>query len=289
MTKKIFFGINITANRKNTRLDGEDFITDRVSQAQERALDTQTDELRRIQKKTRLPLPLHLLDLVSGFVTLVIFVSILKASDEVSIRQLAETMPGLLVTLGISAAVWGALALMGHFRKRRIESSDTTEATLRAADVAIAQAYETLGVPAGAIDMDVLVGRYRIKDGQPVIKPGQAATFANPEMKVFVENGELCFAAVSARYSIPLEQIVAIREIPKRISMTSWNKNSLPREGRYAPYRIQMNEHGQVFTRSYGVLDINRDGLAIYELYFPIYELPVLEQLTGIVAQKQEK
>jgi hypothetical protein len=285
MMKKLFFGTDITTDKKNTRIDGEDFATNRVSMAQERAIDEKVDSVQSLQKKIRLPLPLHLLYLLSGFVTLVIFVAILKSLDETSVSEIFAKMPGLIYTMLISGAVWGVLALAGALRKKRLESSRETAAALQAADFAVAQAYETLGVPASAIDVDIMVCKYHIKNGAPTPKAGRSYLFSNPEMKVFVESGALCFADVNTRYDIPLSDITGIREIKKRIALPSWNKNTLPTEARYKPYRLTMNEYGQVFIRSYCVLDIYRDGLVQYELYFPTYELPIIERLTGIKPQ----
>ena len=49
---------------------------------------------------------------------------------------------------------------------------------------------------------------------------------------------------------------------------------------------MTVNNMGNVFFKPYYILEIEHND-EIFGIYFPCYELPIFEKLTGLTAQKQ--
>jgi len=81
-----------------------------------------------------------------------------------------------------------------------------------------------------------------------------------------------------------LAELKGIKTVNKRIGIISWNKEEDPRKGEYKKYKMTVNDMGNVFFKPYHILEIERDGQS-FGLYFPCYELEVLEELTGLRAE----
>lgn len=278
---KIFFGVDITTNKKNERMDGEDFIVDRVSEAQEKVLDQNGEALTELQKKANLPLPLRILYYLSGFITLCFVVGIIRGLGEVTLQEAFQNAPWIFYLVPISAIVWGLLALARRKYQKKFEESPEVEQAAKKAQALNQQSYDALGVPEDAVTVDVLCSRYAIKKDEPVNRPFGPYTFIATELKMYVEDDSLLLADVHQKFSIPLSSLVGIRTINKPVTMPVWNKDIPIDQPPYNSYSITVNQNGIRF-QPYCALHIRDDYGKEYDLYFPCYEIVPFERLTGL-------
>ncbi len=278
---KIFFGTDLTLDKNNDRMDGEDFIVERLPEWQEKALENSADVLDELQKKAKLPPLLRTLYHACGFAAIVLGVSIFRALTEIPLKTAYANAPVLFWLVPIAAAIWGGLAFVAHRHKQSVEQSEEAKIALQKSEALMQKCYDTLGVPKDAADVDVLCGQYRVKDGKIVHKSIASYTFINTELKVFVQNGALCFADINQAFAIPQEALLSIHTVNKTVSLPTWNKKTRIGEAPYDKYKISATRYGYS-SKPYYALCIRTETGEDYELYFPCYELPIIQSLTGL-------
>jgi hypothetical protein len=279
---KVFFGTNLTLDKNNDRMDGEDFGVERLPESQETALDESASHLDALQSRAQFPSFLRAIRTACGLIAIVLGVSILRALTEIPLKNAYANAPVLFWLVPLTAAVWGTLTYLGIQRKKAVESGEEAKNALKAADALMRSCYDTLGVPKHADEMDVLCSQYCVKDGQIVNKPTACYTFVNAELKVFVQDDALCFADISQKICVPLSSLQSIRRIEKSITFPTWNKETSFKDAPYDQYKISATRFGYSI-KSYYALCIRGEGGEDYELYFPAYELPTVQKLTGLI------
>ena len=87
-------------------------------------------------------------------------------------------------------------------------------------------------------------------------------------------------------YSLDLDELRQIAKVNKRIVVIGWNKEESPKKGEYKEYKISVNDGAAntVSYKPYYILEGVHNGEA-YGIYFPCYELPTFERLTGLRAK----
>lgn len=66
----------------------------------------------------------------------------------------------------------------------------------------------------------------------------------------------------------------------------SWNKDEAYNKGVYKQYKLVEDNLGRVSGKNYQILELNSGGKR-WGIYFPCYELPVFEEITGLKADEQ--
>ena len=143
--------------------------------------------------------------------------------------------------------------------------------------------YAEFGVPADAAGVDVLSFRYKLKNGEPVAKE-IADDMDNLVMKAFVSDEQLFLTDLESKYAFSLSEMRTIRTVKKSISLSSWNKEIPPKKGIYKPYKIKVDKYECIYCKPYHILELEHNG-EIWGIYFPCYELPIFESLTGLSAE----
>lgn len=270
---KVFFGIDITHNKKNTQFDGEVFLCKQVSEDTEKILDSEAEAMHNISDKAT-PRPLRIAYMVFMLAAVFCGILILKAWGDFTFAEIYQKMP-FAFYIGVGSAVlWGITYILIRKRAKSVMESDETTLAVNHADTIAKNALSALGVPPNTPCTDLLLTYYKNRNGK-IRFPSSA--FDNAELYVFSENGTLYLADCYKKYGIPLAEIQGIQTVNKRIRMNSWNKETPYNKGEYKPYKIQMNQ-GEYFVKPYYALEILHGG-ETYQLYFPPYELPVFEQL----------
>ena len=109
--------------------------------------------------------------------------------------------------------------------------------------------------------------------------------YINTPMRAFSEDGGLCLASLETVYRFAPEEIRAIRTVEKPISFPEWNKPVAPDDEIYKPYAIRQGAYGMLRCSSYHTVEIERDGER-FELRILPYDLPIVERLTGLTAER---
>ena len=282
---KPIFGIDITENKKNTVINGNEFIIATTSAENATELQQAGDEVEELIEKAKIPMWARIVHGVCGFGGALLFFSILSAVADVGIETGYRNAPYLFWICGITLAVWGVFTLWSRRRQSKTLETDDASETLSDLTKNQKNAYEELGVPANAVPTDVLLFHYKMKKGKPAaIAKGMApSAYVNTELKAYVKDGQLCLADTESVYAFPLEEMTGIRTVSKRISVPSWNKSELPTKGIYKPYKLTIANTGYIFFKPYYILELNHYGTPC-GIYFPSYELPTVEKLTGLRA-----
>ncbi len=280
---KPFLCIDITKNRKNEEQNGKEFIVKTISAATAQSLDKVAEEVAKVEKKRGLPLPLTIVQFVCAIIGFAVFRGILRS--DVSMSQAYSNAPEVFWVGGAAWLCFGLLLLYGKRRNKKTSESEETIITESRADNMCQNVYMELGVPSNAVDVDIITFPYKMKKDtpRPVTLGLNHSPYSNFSYPVYTENGNLCIVDMTNKYCIPVNEIKGIRTIKKNMLVPMWNKNIGYNEGVYKQYKITCNNNG-LFLKKYHILDIEHNSEK-WALYFPNYELPFFEYITGLKAE----
>ncbi|MBQ8382941.1 MAG: hypothetical protein IJX47_07050 [Clostridia bacterium] len=289
--RKPFLGTDITYDKDNDNFNGDCFIVANASELHSAALNAATSNAAQMIEKTEkpFPLPLRILEWVSLIAGVSVISGILKAlsgDDAVTLAQGYQNAPALFWIGGISILLWLGLFLYKKSKIKQLEATGKPDEVNAKLDSVAESIFFELGVPEDAAKVDILSFTYKEKNGEAVPKAGSLDTtpYHNFEMRVFVESDTLFLTDVESKYAIPLASLTAIRTVNKRISVPLWNKDIGYNEGIYKSYKLTANNMDDVFLKPYHILEFTHEG-ELWGIWFPCYELPVMEALTGLKAE----
>ena len=275
------FCIDITADKKNDTLNGEEFITRTASQNAVEEYEEKQENFDRTIEKSKLPLWLRIVEYLFGIYALIVASSVIRVGFGTAMKN----APWLVISAGFCGVIWVVIFIFSRAKEKRVLIDENADVQVEEMTENFIEIHKELGVPTDAQNVDILAFRYKIKEGRivPRTVAFQSTPFINIEVKLFVEDDTLNIAELSNVYSVKISELKAIYTVKKRISVPSWNKEIGPKEDIYKPYKMTVNNVGDVYMKSYHVLELERDG-APYCIYFPCYELEHFERLTGLKA-----
>lgn len=278
---KIFFGINITNNKKNTQIDGDAFLYRKSDEEQVKAIDAESEKLSVLYDKM-VPKPLRVLYTIFLVATVVCCVLITKTwENSTHFSEVYAKFPWLFYVGGGCLVLWAIVA--GSIRKHTKETakSDETAIVINRYNAVMENALRALGAPPDCPQIETFLVYYKNKNGKiKLLKQGNAL-FLHSEYCIYADENALYFAVARQNYAIPRDEITRIRKIKKRTNMLGWIKDTPHNKGEYKTYKITRSNGDIYHLRYYYSLDILHNG-ETYELYFPPYELSVLTELTGL-------
>ena len=286
---KPFLGIDLTNRNNEPPANGAEFLVAKPSTAMAQTLNTSAEKASQTVTKATLPLPLRICQLVAGGAAALIALGIFKGllgSDSISIAQSYQNAPWLFWVCAGCLIVWAALRLIGHRKAKAVLESDEGVHDLSHLETTCAGVYAELAVPSDANDVDILAFYYKVKDGEvrACEKPMQLYSHRNPSFKAFSDGENLYLANLKGKCCFPLQSLQAIRRQNTKVRVPDWNKESAPTEGIYKQYKMHTDQFGCVHIKPYYILELEHGG-ETWGIYFPCYELPVFEALTGLKAE----
>jgi hypothetical protein len=194
---------------------------------------------------------------------------------------LYETMP----FLHIIELIFLAGAIFFNLRARKLSRKQTrvqgermqvdfSEASKRL-EAAAAEAAAELGVPEGALSVDVFPYHYKVS-GDTVLKVGKKGKFDNLAMSVFVKEEKLCFATAQELFEVPLSEITGMREYDEDFEIDMWLKTEEPTSERYKEFGLRKNGFFSHKGHGYFSLKIGGDN---YEVLIPAYDFGEVKAL----------
>lgn len=283
---KEFFGIDVTRDKNSEVLNCQGFLSRQPSPAHISALESAAAALEGLNTKAKLPKVFQIIYTAVYFLSLCFIIGIIRSLGKVTIQEAFENAPGLIYVTAFFLILWAVMAAWKHSRSRKITSTEEFEAAARRVETTAAACLSAMGIPEKAPSVDVLSCKYTVKNGKvKYVSAGTTARYANPEVRIFAENGALYLADTTHCYAIPLSEIRCLRRINKSVWIAGWNKELSVKEGRYKAYKLSTNQYGNVSVKPYYALEILHNGEA-FALHFPSYELPVFEAFTGLTATK---
>lgn len=283
---KPIFCIDIAQNKKNDSFNGNEFITATVSKKNSEALELKQEELEKTVEQSQLPLWMRIVKMICGIAGVIIGVSTVRASTSIGFAKAFSNAPILISTGFLCLVAWLILQFLSKKKERAVLTANNAEQQAEAIESDIKSIYDCLNVPSDATSVDVLVFRYKMKDGMPSAQTVgfQLTPYLNLDLKIYENNDELCLADLDNVYSFKKSEFKSIKTVDKRISVPSWNKGEQPTKGIFKQYKMTVNNMGCVFFKPYYILELEHDG-ELCGIYFPCYELETFEKLTGLHAE----
>lgn len=283
---KPFLGIDLTENKKNEHPNGDCFLIARPSAATAQAFENSTEKAEAAVRKSKLPLPLRIVQWVCGAVGGLIALGILKALGNVSITQAYHNAAGLFWVGGGCLLVWAVLKLIGTRKEKAVLGTDESAHAISSLERVCSAVYADLSVPANAREVDLLSFFYKRKDDEIKVceKGMQIASYLNPVYRVYADSENLYIANLEGKYAFPLSDIRAIHTVKKHIRIAGWNKDESFSKGFFKQFKLTTDNYGCIHCKYYHILEVERGGES-WGIWFPCYELPVFEILTGLKAQ----
>lgn len=283
---KPLFAINITDDKKNTFVNGSEFVTKAASLQNTDSLEENQEELKQVIKKSQLPLWLQIATYICGAYALIVAINVLT-NLELGLMQIFKNAPALIISAIICGVIWLVLFVYSKIKSKNVLAKENVEQQIADIDKDIDAIYNELGVPKDAISIDILMFRYKIKDGE--IKPYggmQNVPYLNFEIKAYTDGKYLHFADAENIYSFDLSELRGITTVNKRIATMGWNKAEHPRKGEFKQYKITVSDESipYILYKPFHILESEHNGEK-YGIYFPCYELPAFERLTGLRAR----
>ena len=280
---KPFYGIDRTTLKKNTFHEGDCFIAATVSdmtrQSYERALQSAAKEL----EATKLNPLLRGLKTVCSWITLIVFLSTIRALRNVTIAEAFENAPFIFWLMGGCGMVWLVLTILTNRKAKTVMAGEDFNMSTRRLEGEIDRVFRELQVPEDAKQVDVVQLTYRWKNGTVKISTTGSETtpYTNVSLRVFRREDVLCLADLENRYELPISAMRRLKMVKKPLVIQGWNKEEKLNDPFYKPYKLTMDNYERVHTKSYGLLELSHDGVD-WALWLPPYELNYISALTGL-------
>ena len=263
------------------KFHGEELLLDKVSSATLRQIDKVYDEENAYKLK-------HV-DLPNAIVILKIFF-LFTASLLMFFLTLLMDKPleaSIMYGMGIGCiACWFAffvISAIEQTRKRNYKKSDRYALYQSRLDDLYDYLYSELGVPADAPCVDVIRFNYVLMGDKvvPFQQNKNSEKYYVVDFKFYVEKENLCISTDEEVYGIKLSTIKGIKRVDKKIYLPQ-NMSVGNRAEKFKKYNIKKSVCYYVI-KPYYILEFEHKNER-WGLYFPCYELPVIEELTGLKA-----
>jgi len=283
---KPFMGIDLTADKKNEQPNGAQLLVATPSPALAQALERSTASADATVSRAQLPTALRVIQYVCGILGMLAVVGILRGLGNVTIAQAYRNASWVFWIGGACLLVWAVLKLMSMAKSKAVLDTEESTHILTNLERTCSAVYTELAVPAHAKEVDILSFFYKVKDGQikPCEKGMQVTPYIAPVFKVFADAQQLYLVNLEGKYAIPLDSIRAIQTVKKHIRVSGWNKEEACNQGFYKQFKLTTDQYGCVHSKQYYILEFTHGG-ETWGVYFPCYELPFFEAVTGRKAQ----
>ena len=285
---KPFLGIDLTTDKKNEKFNGKEFLVAVPSSAMTQSYKRFSEKAEETIDKSKLPLPLRIVQGIFGIVSAIVILSLIKAltkNDNISIALAYKNAPWIFWIGGICLLAWGILKFISIRKVKATFGSEETKQTISSLDSIGNEIYSELSVPSDSKEIDILSFFYKIKNNEiKVCEKGlQIAPYFNPAFNIFTDSENLYIANFEGKYAFPLSSLVAIRTVNKHIQILGWNKDEDFNKGIYKQFKLTKDDYDCIHCKNYYILEINYNN-ELWGLYIPSYELPIFEELTGLKA-----
>ena len=284
-----FMGRNVTTNKNNEEFDGNQFLKQTPAQDMAESWENTFEEVLEVAEEAKLPLYLRIIRFISGFcaaVGLIMVVEVIAGEDGLTFAKAYQNAGFLFWTAGIGAVVWCILFIMGNRKAKEISESQGAYTASKMETISRNILFE-LGVPVEeSKEVDVLSFRYKMNNDKlkVVEKFPEITPYYNLIFNIYKDEENLYLANMDGKYQFPLSTLKAIKTIKKSIAIPSWNKDVPPNKGEYKKYKLTVDQYDCIHIKPYHILELEHQG-ELWGIYFPSYELPIFEALTGLTAE----
>lgn len=270
---------------KKGKFNGNELVVKKASRASINRVDKLCDEENEYKrKKVYLPYFFSIIQIVAlciaGIGTLSLYMG-----TEYNIVSLEDFEWRVVILVTILSGIV-LVGIFGYEKMRQInyEKSDICAEYNSRIENMFESIYLEMGVPIDAPYVDFLHFNYRLNGAGvvPVKTEKYSQLFNIWDFKFYSDNKKLYMASDEEVYAIDIANIKNITKVNEKIylSVTKKQKNTIAKfkknnvKGRFGSYKIE----------SYYIMQFEHKE-DLWGLYFPWYELPVIEELTGIKAK----
>jgi len=285
---KPFLGIDLTINKKNEQMNGEEFIVAMPDLSLTQSLESSSENVEETIEKSKLPLPVRIGHWICGAVGALVSIGILKAlggKDGITLGEAYQNASWLFWLGGTCLVAWVLLKLISVRKEKNVLETEEGSQVFNNLDKTCDAILADLEVPSNSTEIDVLSFFYKVKGNDiKVCEKGlQVVPYINLIFHVFSDSENLYFANLEGKYAIPLSEIKAIKSFKKTIHIMEWNKDEAYNKGIYKQYKLSEDNYGCIICKHYHILEFEHNN-ELWGVYIPCYELPVIEELTGLKA-----
>ncbi len=285
---KPFLGIDLTTNKKNEQINGDEFIVAKPDSSLSQSLESSSENVAETIEKSKLPLPIRIGHWICGTVGALVAFGILKAlsgEDSVTLDEAYQNASWLFWLGGACLFAWAILKLIILRKEKNVLGTEESSQVFNHLDKTCDAILADLKVPQNSKEIDILSFFYKLKGEEiKVCEKGlQIAPYINPIFHIFADSENLYLANLEGKYAIPLSAIKCIKSIKKTIRIMEWNKDEEFNKGIYKQYKLSEDNYGCIICKSYHILEFKHNN-DLWGIYIPCYELPVIEEITGLKA-----
>ncbi len=286
---KPFLGINLTNDKKNEKINGEEFIVAKPSLSLTESLESSSENVEETIEKSKLPLPIRIGHWICGAVGALVAIGILKAlggEDGITLGEAYQNASWLFWLGGACLVVWTLLKLISMRKEKTVLETEESSQAFNHLNKTCEAIFSDLKIPQDSKEVDILSFFYKVKgDNIKVCEKGlQIAPYLNSIFHIFSDSENLYLANLEGKYAIPLSQKNSIKSFKKTIRILEWNKDEEFDKGIYKQYKLIEDNYGCIICKSYHILEFKHEN-ELWGIYFPCYELPVIEEITGLKAE----
>lgn len=284
---KIFYGYDLTENKKNkTKLGGE-FIVKKPNADTVKRFNGYHAELDKKMDRAMLPTWLSIALTVATAIGIIIL-QVMAKKDETHSFKLAYSQMPWLFWIAVAFILSGiASVLFTIFRAKRVFSSEEYDRIYSKICNLEKVILSETEVPDTAVNTDILEVKYKTKNGKiKFIKDKKTKALCRARNFAAYSDGKCLYLTdITGKYAFPLASVKGIKKVKKHFTAFDWNKDESPLDAPYKGTGVKIGKNGfTAFKISYALtFDINDEE---WRIYFPCYELKALERLTGITVEE---
>ncbi|MDD6212789.1 MAG: hypothetical protein PUB22_06555 [Clostridiales bacterium] len=286
---KPFLGIDLTTNKKNKQMNGEEFVVAKPDLSLTQSLESSSENVEETIEKSKLPLPIRIGHWICGAVGVLVVIGIIKAlggEDGPTLSEAYRNASWLFWLGGACLVVWALLKLISIRKEKDVLETEESSQVFNQLDKTCDAILTDLKVPQDAKEINILSFFYKVKgENIKVCEKGlQIAPYINPIFHIFADSENLYLANLEGKYAIPLSAIKGIKSIKKTIRILEWNKDEEYNKGIYKQHKLSEDNYGCIICNSYHILEFEHNN-DLWGIYIPCYELSVIEEITGLKAE----
>ena len=280
---KVFYCSKVSG--KKGKFNGNEFVIKKAPKGSINRVDKLCDEENEYKrKKVYIPRFLYSVQFVSLVVACFGALSLIMGM-QAGMVSLADFEWRVVILVTVLSGII-LVSIFGYEKTRQInyEKSDICAEYNARIDNMFDSIYMEMGVPIDAPDVDFFSFNYILKSAEVVpVKTGKYGQLYNiSKLKFYSDNKKLYIASDEEVYAIDIASIKRIKKVDKPISIAV-DKRQKKRIAKFEKYNIK-GRFGTYKIESYYIMGFEHKS-DLWGLYFPWYELPVIEELTGIKAQ----
>ena len=227
---KPFLGIDLTTNKKNEQMNGEEFVVAKPALSLTQSLESSSENVEKTIEKSKLPLPIRIGHWICGAVGALVAIGIIKAlggEDSVTLIEAYQNASWLFWLGGACLVAWALLKLISVRKEKNVLETEESSQAFNNLDKTCEAILADLKVPQDSREIDILSFFYKVKNDNIKVceKVLQIAPYINPIFHIFADSDNMYLANLEAKYAIPLSSIKAIKSIKKTIRIVEWNKD----------------------------------------------------------------